>query len=199
MNHKKYLILILIIMTFGINRIYAEDNYNINYSVFALDQNLTAKKLIVTNVSKESTTMKINNQKNEIITDSLNKPKYASQIAYSNNSNSINQNNKSSNKVDTSCDGIFGKKDDPNSLRYSINEILTYPRIIVPILVIGLGTLDFAKAVIASKEDEMKKAQRTFIKRVLIGITIFLVPVIMNIIMYLADIVWNGGFTTCGL
>lgn len=99
----------------------------------------------------------------------------------------------------TSCDGLFGRKDDPNSLRYLINEILMYPKIIVPILVIGLGTLDLAKAVVSSKEDEMKKAQKTFVKRVIIGIMIYLVPVIMNVIMYLADIVWNGAFTTCGI
>ena len=94
---------------------------------------------------------------------------------------------------------IFGSKSDPDSLSYLINEILMYPKYIVPALVIGLGTLDFAKAIIASKEDEMKKAQATFIKRVIIGISIFFVPLIINIIMYLADIVWNGAFTTCGI
>lgn len=97
------------------------------------------------------------------------------------------------------CEGIFGSANDPDSLRYLINEILIYPKIIVPIIVIGLGILDLAKAVIASKEDEMKKAQKTFITRIMIGITIFFVPTIMNIIMYLADLVWNGSFTTCGL
>ena len=101
--------------------------------------------------------------------------------------------------VNISCDGIFGSKNDPNSLRYLINEILMYPKIIVPALVIGFGTLDFAKAVIASREDDMKKAQKTFVKRVIIGITIYFVPLIMNIIMYLADAAWNGSFTTCGL
>ena len=100
---------------------------------------------------------------------------------------------------DVTCDGIFGEKDDPESLRYLLNEIMMYPKIIVPIIVLGLGTLDFAKAVIASKEENMKKAQATFVKRVLIGITIFFVPTIMNLIMYLADIVWNGAFTTCGI
>lgn len=109
------------------------------------------------------------------------------------------KNDNSSYNMDISCNGIFGDKDDPKSLKYLINEIMMYPKIIVPILVIGFGTLDFAKAVAASKEDDIKKAQATFIKRVLIGITVFFVPLIMNIIMYLADIVWNGTFNTCGL
>ena len=97
------------------------------------------------------------------------------------------------------CEGIFGRADDPNSLKHLINEILMYPKIIVPIIVIGLGTLDLVKAATASNEDKMKKAQQTLFKRILIGITIFFLPAIMNLIMYLADIVWNGAFTTCGI
>ncbi len=97
------------------------------------------------------------------------------------------------------CEGIFGDPKNPDSLRYLLNEILMYPKIIVPIIIIGLGTLDLAKAVTASKEDDMKKAQKTFVKRILIGVSIFFVPTIMNLIMYIADIVWNGSFTTCGL
>jgi len=59
--------------------------------------------------------------------------------------------------------------------------------------------VDFGKAVMASKEDEMKKAQTTFIKRVLISVVIFLVPTIVDIIMYLADIVLVGFDTSCSL
>lgn len=135
--------------------------------------------------------------------------------AFSNESNDINkmsswvlgttnessfENALSDNQEDTpdvSCEGIFGDPNDSNSLRYLINEILTYPRIIVPILIIGLGFLDLGKAVIASKEDEMKKAQSTFIKRLIIGVAVFLVPAIVNLIMYLADILWNGMYTIC--
>lgn len=99
------------------------------------------------------------------------------------------------NQVD--CDGIFGSKSNPNSIRYLIDEILQYPRIIVPILVICLGMFDFAKAVISSKEDQMKKAQTTFVKRLLIAVCVFLIPTIIDILMYLADIVWSGGYTHC--
>ena len=109
------------------------------------------------------------------------------------------ENNEAYTKQDVSCDGIFGSKDDPDSLRYLFNEIMMYPKIIVPILVIALGILDLAKAVTAASEDVMKKAQKTFVKRLLISIAIFFVPTIMNVIMYLADLVWNGAFTTCGL
>lgn len=99
--------------------------------------------------------------------------------------------------ADIDCNAIFGSGE--GSLRELINDVLKYPKIIVPILLILLGTLDFAKAVIASKEDEMKKAQSTFIKRVIAAVGVFFVPVIVDLLMTLADMVWIGtGYSSCG-
>ena len=84
------------------------------------------------------------------------------------------------------------------SLRYLINLVLKYIRIIVPILLLLLGSLDFAKAMASGKEDEMKKIQKQFIMRIVAAIIVFLAPQIVNLIMYLADIVWQGmGYTYC--
>lgn len=97
--------------------------------------------------------------------------------------------------TNVTCDELFDA-----SIKEIINDILGYVRIIVPILVITLGTLDFAKAVIASKEDEMKKAQKTFIKRVVIGVAFFFTPAIVNVLMNLANLAWQGlGYTSCGI
>lgn len=96
------------------------------------------------------------------------------------------------------CTDLFGDKKDKDSLAYLINEILGLVRIVVPILVIVLGMIDLAKAVLASKEDEMKKAQSTFIKRVFIGVVVFFIPLLVDVIMVLADIVWEGmGYSIC--
>ena len=110
------------------------------------------------------------------------------------------------------CNQLFGDVDDagmkksdgtvvrPASLAYLIDQALTYVRIIVPILIILLGTLDLAKAVVASKEEQIKKAREDFAKRVAMGVVIFFVPTLVNIIMKLADIVWEGlGYTSCTL
>ena len=115
--------------------------------------------------------------------------------------NGINQNgNYGTDSIDTSeevmtCEELFD-----SSVIELINDILRYPRYIVPAIVIVLGTLDLFKAVIAGKEDEMKKAQKTFIKRVIIGVCVFLVPLLINAIIWLANIAWQGlGYTTCSL
>lgn len=53
---------------------------------------------------------------------------------------------------------------------------------IVPIVLILFGTIDLVKAVIASKEDEIKKNQQVLIKRVIAAVIVFLVPLIVSVI-----------------
>lgn len=94
---------------------------------------------------------------------------------------------------------IFGSKENPNSIRHMVDTILSYVRIIVPILIILLGTIDLAKAVVSGKADNMKKAQNDFAKRIVAGVIVFLAPIIIDIVMYLADIVWAGEYVHCNL
>ena len=73
------------------------------------------------------------------------------------------------------------------SLGYIIYQTLSIARIIAIVLVIFLGILDFAKSVLAGKEDEMRKNQQRFVKRLIMCVAIFLVPTIVSIIMNLVD------------
>ena len=68
-----------------------------------------------------------------------------------------------------------------------INTYMTWIRILVPIALIIFGILDFGRAVFASKEDDMKKAQETFTKRLIVGVIIFFVPTLVNLIIYLIN------------
>lgn len=53
----------------------------------------------------------------------------------------------------------------------------------IPVLLIIYGMLDLGKAVMAGKEDEMKKATSTLIKRVIYAIAVFLVITIVQFVM----------------
>ena len=53
----------------------------------------------------------------------------------------------------------------------------------IPIILIIFGMLDLGKAVMAGKEDEMKKFQGTLIKRVIYAVVIFLVITIVQLVM----------------
>lgn len=60
--------------------------------------------------------------------------------------------------------------------------IVRYITILVPIILIVIGTFDLLKAVTASKEDEIKNAQKMLIKRIIYAILIFLIVPILNLI-----------------
>ena len=53
---------------------------------------------------------------------------------------------------------------------------------VVPIILIMLGTIDLVKAVIAGKEDDIKKNQQTLFKRAIAAVIVFLVPLIVSVI-----------------
>lgn len=55
----------------------------------------------------------------------------------------------------------------------------------VPIVLIVLGMIDLGKAVIASKEDEVKKATKAFGKRFLYAVGVFLVVWIVTVVLNL--------------
>lgn len=52
----------------------------------------------------------------------------------------------------------------------------------IPIVLIVLGMIDLGKAVIASKEDEIKKAQGMLIKRLIYAIAVFFVTTIVIVV-----------------
>lgn len=70
----------------------------------------------------------------------------------------------------------------------------------IPIALILFGTIDLGKAVIASKEDEVKAAQKMLIKRAIYAIALFLVVPIVNIVMELvstSEVDGTASWSTC--
>ena len=53
-------------------------------------------------------------------------------------------------------------------------------------LLIIFGSIDFVKAIIAQKDDEIKKGQQVFVKRLIAGIIIFFIFSIVKIIVSFA-------------
>ena len=62
------------------------------------------------------------------------------------------------------------------------NGIIPLIQIGIPIILIILGMLDLGKAVMASKEDEIKSAQKLLIKRAIYAVAIFFVVLIVNLV-----------------
>ncbi len=64
-----------------------------------------------------------------------------------------------------------------------VYNVLKWAKYIVPALIIVLSILDFIKAMASQSDDEMKKAQGKFIKRLIIAILLFLLPLIINFLL----------------
>ncbi len=82
-----------------------------------------------------------------------------------------------------------------------IKTVLSVVQWAIPIILIVIGTFDIMKAVIASKEDEIKAAQKLLIKRVVYAVVIFLIPTIVhfvfNIVSNTDGIDGTGNFWDC--
>ena len=63
---------------------------------------------------------------------------------------------------------------------FMVYNVLKWGKYIAPVLVIVLSILDFIKALAAQSDDEMKKAQGKFIKRLVVAALLFLIPLIIN-------------------
>ena len=64
-----------------------------------------------------------------------------------------------------------------------IANILKWLKYIAPVLAIILGILDFVKAIASQSDDEMKKAQGKFVKRLIAAALLFIVPFIIEFIL----------------
>ena len=79
---------------------------------------------------------------------------------------------------------------------YLVHTAVTIIKIVIPILLIIFGMLDLGKAVVASKEDEIKKGQQMFIKRVIAAVIVFFViQIVQLIISFVSDS--DANITNC--
>ncbi len=70
-----------------------------------------------------------------------------------------------------------------------IKSVYNILQILIPIALVLFGLIDLGKAVIAGKEDEMKKAQGTLIKRVIYAVAVFLV---FSLVSFAIGLVGSG-------
>lgn len=70
----------------------------------------------------------------------------------------------------------------PVMLTTIVSTVINLIKIGVPIILIVMGMMDLGKAVMAQKEDEIKKGQQTFIKRLIAAAVVFFVVAIVQLL-----------------
>lgn len=93
--------------------------------------------------------------------------------------------------TNVTCEGMIGEK-----LLNEISTILTWIRISVPIILIILGSVDFAKAVLSDDQQELKKSTGRFVKRCIIAVAIFFIP---SLIMYILSFIDKVADVSCDI
>ncbi|MCI8575802.1 MAG: hypothetical protein HFI09_04965 [Bacilli bacterium] len=82
-----------------------------------------------------------------------------------------------------------------------LGRIFSVVKIIIPIIIIAFGVVDFFKAIVASKDDEIKKASKSLMMRLIAGVCIFFLPAIIHFVFRLVDD-WNdyeSDYSKCSL
>ena len=74
---------------------------------------------------------------------------------------------------------------------------LSYSILLGPTIAIVLGSLDMGKAIVTSDDENMKKAQNRFIKRILAAVLLFFIPLFTQILLGMFGITSDNA--TCGL
>ena len=64
-----------------------------------------------------------------------------------------------------------------------VGIVLMVVKIVIPILLIIWGMLDLGKAVVAAKDDEIKKATKSLAMRAISAIIIFFIPTLVNVVL----------------
>ncbi len=76
----------------------------------------------------------------------------------------------------------------PNAVPKVVSIAYTIIQIAIPVILVVMGTLDLFKGITAQKEDEMKKGQQMFVKRLIAAALIFFVFVIVKVVVsFVAD------------
>lgn len=99
-----------------------------------------------------------------------------------------------------SCKDLFGEKGGEDLLEL-LKTAVNITKISIPLLLVVLGIIDFAKAVFAGSEEDMKKSQKKFIKRLIIGVCIFLIPSVIKVVLTIGNSIWGNIISSdfCGI
>ncbi len=71
----------------------------------------------------------------------------------------------------------------PGAVFNLVHYVVLIIQIVVPILLIIWGMLDFAKGLTKGKDEDIKAGQKTFISRLIVAVVVFLVVTVVNLMV----------------
>lgn len=78
-----------------------------------------------------------------------------------------------------------------------VGNLLNIFRIVIPILVVIFGMIDLGKAVVGSKDEDIKKAAKQLLMRFIAGLVIFFIPELVKALFGLLGSAIDSDYRTC--
>jgi hypothetical protein len=98
------------------------------------------------------------------------------------------------NSSKVSCGNITGI---PKKIPELTSLAITIVHVAVPVILVIMGSLDLFKGITAQKEDEIKKGQQVFVKRLILAALIFFVVVIVKLLISVVADSSNDNISSC--
>ena len=97
------------------------------------------------------------------------------------------------------CDGgnsMLGDPNDEESVAWLLQQVLNFIKVVGPLLVVVLSSIDFVKVIVNSDDDAMQKAFKKLGQRLILAALLFFIPTIVEALL---DVFGFTSDSTCGL
>ena len=96
------------------------------------------------------------------------------------------------------CSGALGSNVQIDTKFTTITHtVILIIQIAVPVILVIFGMIDLMKGIMAQKEDEIKKGQQTFVKRLLAAAIVFFIIAIVKLVFTFVADDKNGNMLNC--
>ena len=93
-------------------------------------------------------------------------------------------------------ESLLGSVNDEDSVAWLVQQILDLIKVVGPILVVVLSSIDFLQVILKGDDEAMGKATKKLTTRLILAILLFLVPVLVEWLLDIFGITTSG---ICGL
>lgn len=93
-------------------------------------------------------------------------------------------------------DSLLGNPNDEDSVAWLLQQILNYLKVLGPMIVVIMSSVEFGKAIIQSDDETMAKAQKKLVYRLILAASLFFIP---NLVTVLLTIFGITSDPLCGL
>ena len=83
----------------------------------------------------------------------------------------------------SNCNALLGSTSDPESVAWMVQQALDLIKVVGPILVVVLSSIEFISVIYKGDDDAMAKAQKKLITRLILIVLLYLLPTLVKVLL----------------